>query len=153
MSLWKRRQVQALLPLEREQSRSGLEAALAVLDGDGTGTKAVLAYYRTLNQDAEKVGVCHDLATGMVQGLLRVKLDAGWEWCRGPVDGGVAHSWVEYRGWGVDMDNAGCLRKWATSRPPFAIDGEVLRKDPAKTLEWVEEVEEQEPAARLPPQS
>jgi len=74
--------------------------------------------------------------------LLGQKVSDGWEWCRGLVQGEsvpVDQSWVEYRGWRVDMDDkTENLRIHSESEGKFATVGEFVRRNATETLAWVE---------------
>src|SRR5262249_49470514 len=87
-------------------------------------------------------GVCHDLAAAILQDLRSADRAQGWQWCMGFVhDDEIKHSWVEYRGWSVDMGDDGLLRRWPTSEPPRDIKKIVkiiFRKSADEARRWEE---------------
>ncbi len=103
----------------------------------GTGLDAVLADYAD-NVAGTGLGVCHDLATAIIEDLHKAGQSEGWEWCQGLVDDGVEHSWVEVDGFCIDMGDTGKLRVHSVLQRPFQVRGIVVRRSPEDTIEWID---------------
>lgn len=101
---------------------------------EGGALAMVLSEYRNKYKGTEH-GLCHDLATALVQDVNVGEQDnEKWRWCKGS-SGGVSHSWVEVDGYGIDMDdNSGTMRIWPLKNPPFQIDRDVQRSSVAETI-------------------
>ena len=125
---------------QKKKDRAYLEEALRRLKETGVGLNAALDAYEKLNEREPNFGLCHDIAVGIVLDLNVKGSAGGWLWCCATVNGGLAHSWVEVRGHGIDMDSAtGELRIWEAASPPFSIEGRITRRKPAETVAWTED--------------
>ena len=126
----------------REENKKKVSQTLEGLLESGSGLDAVLDEYDKIRNAPERFGLCHDIAVAIILDLHHRKLADGWEWCRGTVDGGTDHSWVEYGGWCIDMGDDDNLRVWEAVHPEINIDGQVVRRTTQETLAWVYEQEQ-----------
>jgi hypothetical protein len=114
------------------------------LQNHSAGVKKVLAAFQRVK--GQGVGLCHDLAVAIMDELTQRGAAEGWTWCNADVDdgagGAVEHSWVEYAGWRVDMNDRGILR---FTRPgdagTFTVVGAVTPRDAAETKAWADDHE------------
>lgn len=128
---------------QREANKKTVIDALNRLLNSGSGLDAVLDQYDKIKNAPDRFGLCHDIAVAIIIDLHRRGLADGWEWCRGTVDGGTDHSWVEYGGWCIDMGDDDELRVWEATHPEINIDGPVVRRSARETLTWAEQQEHQ----------
>jgi hypothetical protein len=128
--------------LPSQQDLTTVTTTLAALKVPGSRLFTVLAEYDKIKDSQDRFGLCHDIAVAIVLDLHERGSSGGWMWCQGKVDGGLDHSWVEYRGLGVDMGDTHQLRVWtATANPYFTVRGPPRQRDAAQTLAWAEAVE------------
>lgn len=114
------------------------------LQNHSAAVKKVLIEYDKVK--GQGVGLCHDLAVAIMSELTQRHATEGWTWCRAEVDdgagGAVEHSWVEYAGWRIDMNERGILRFTKPGDPGnFTVVGTVTRRDAGETKAWADEQE------------
>ena len=112
-----------------------VKAVLHELMTPGTGLDLVLTEYHRIQDDPERLGLCHDIATAIIADLCERGRAQGWTWCQALVDGGVDHSWVEFQGLRVDMGDNHKLRVSSAENPVFTVESRVVRRDPAFGVE------------------
>jgi hypothetical protein len=113
---------------------------VAYLRRYSAGVRAVQAEFAKIS--GQGVGLCHDMAVAIIDELVKQSGADGWKWCSGKVDDGVEHSWVEYGGYRIDMNDRGILRYTLPGDDgAFAVLGEVTRRNAAETMAWVAEHE------------
>lgn len=127
---------------QREANKKTVTDVLEQILNSSSRTDRVLDFYDAIKDRPEREGVCHDLAVALMQDLAERGVSHGWTWCRGPVFGGIDHSWIEHGGWCIDMGDDDQLRVWEAAVPQIQLDGPVERRDSQQTRQWIEEREE-----------
>jgi hypothetical protein len=129
---------------QRKEDERFIEGKLQAFMKPPFWLDAALIRYQEVKDHPDRVGVCHNIAVAIIRDLHENGEADGWTWCQGNVDGGVNHSWVEFRELRIDMGDQHKLRIRAESdADTFKIDGEVTRRNAAETVRWVEEWEAQ----------